>query len=112
MTTQTKQETTVRIYDHLLFGKENAMTADELANALGFCGRWKNRDVTRQIERERKSGLPICATCSAQYRGYYRPASDAEYLEYIHQFEHRHAEMGKTLTALKNSRFRYDNNVN
>lgn len=108
MTTEKKQ---FRIYDYLLQGKENAKTANEIARTLGYTGKWKSRDVTRQIERERKAGLPICATNSAEYRGYYIPNSELEFDEYLNSLEHRYNEIGKTLFALKEASLRCTENV-
>jgi predicted DNA-binding transcriptional regulator YafY len=82
------------IYELLHVGEGNATTAAELA---GVC-HCTTRDITRQIEKERRDGLPICATCSNG--GYYLP-EDAEDLErYCDRLKHRSIEIFKTRQAL------------
>ena len=77
-------------------GKENARTAKELSEALGCTP----RDVTRAIERERRQGIPICASNSGTARGYYLAADDAELALYIRRLGKRAGEIFKTWRAL------------
>lgn len=78
----------------LCYGAENAQTAKELARVLGLSD---ERIVTKQIERERLRGIPICAGNN----GYYLPKDDAELEAYTKQFESRRKHIGKTAAALQ-----------
>ena len=83
----------------LLFeGKENARTGKDLALYLGV----DVRQITEQIERERRSGKPICATTDAKRPGYYLPATDKELAEYCASIARRATELDKTRRALVN----------
>lgn len=85
------------IYELLHTGKEQPTTAGELAALLG----WKQRQVTKAIEQERRAGLLICATCSSDgAKGYYIPANDEELQEYCNVLRHRAIEIFKTRKAL------------
>ena len=63
------------ISDYLGYGKENARTASELAQLLGMT----DRDVTRSIELERRSGTIICAG----NEGFYKPECPADAEAYL-----------------------------
>ena len=86
------------IYELLLEGKESARTGRDLAAWLGV----DIRQVVEQIERERRSGKPICATSDAKRPGYYLPANDKELQDYIASITRRASELDKTRQALIN----------
>lgn len=64
---------TVKIFDHLNYGKENAIPSKILAKALGFR---TVRDLQKQIERERAAGAVIL--CDSHGAGYYLSNDPAE----------------------------------
>lgn len=76
-------------------GRENARTARELAAALNC----RPRDVTQQIERERRAGRPICAACG-ETPGYYLAADAQELESYCDCLKSRAIEVFKTRQAL------------
>lgn len=77
-------------------GKENARTGKYLADILGI----NPRDVTQQIERERRDGQPICATCNSNNPGYYLTSDPEELEHYCSRLCHRGGELFKTRRAL------------
>lgn len=83
------------IHELLGHGRENARTGRELAQVLQ-CG---IRQITEQIERERRDGHPICAAMGAN-PGYYLAADDNELQEYCNQLKGRAIELFKTRQAL------------
>ena len=82
------------IKELLLEGKENAQSGRDLANIAGLT----LRELTAQIERERRAGAPICAH-SGKNPGYYLAASADELQEYCNALEHRAGELNKTRAA-------------
>lgn len=74
-------------------GAKNAATGRYLAELTGST--W--REVTRQIEHLRKSGVPVCA-CSD---GYFMPADSDELLRYVRAFDRRQRQMSKTRAGLE-----------
>lgn len=83
------------ISDYLAEGRENARTGKELA-AFFKCD---IRDITQQIEKERRQGIPICAT-STGTPGYYIAADPDELQHYCNRLQHRAIELFKTRQAL------------
>lgn len=83
------------IYELLAEGKENARTARELAKILNC----KPREITIQIEKERREGRPICASCGST-PGYYLPESDQELNDYCECLKSRAVEIFRTRQAL------------
>jgi len=79
----------------LRYGQENAQTARELARYMGC----EPREITRQIERERRQGVPICAAVG-ENPGYYLPADSHELSEYCDRLKGRAIEIFKTRQAL------------
>ena len=71
------------------------MTAAELARALGCIP----REVTRQIERERIMGVPICASG----QGYFLPATVEELERYRRSFDRRLKHITATRRALEDA---------
>ena len=83
------------IYELLATGRENARTGRELAAVLGC----NIREITHQVEQERREGKPICAA-SGVNPGYYLPASPEELERYCKQLHSRAGELFKTRRAL------------
>lgn len=84
------------IADFLLIGKENAQTARDLANLLEC----EPRDITTMIERERRQGAPIVASCDSRRPGYYLTTSAEELRQYCDSLHRRAGEIYKTRAAL------------
>ncbi len=76
-------------------GRENARTGRELANIL----QCDIRQVTIQIERERREGWPICAAMG-ENPGYYLPADSEELEDYCDRLKGRAVELFKTRQSL------------
>ena len=83
------------MFEYLGSGKEQAMSARDLARLAGTT----KRGVSLEIERERRQGYPICATSNAQRPGYYIPEDKAEMLAYCGRLLHRFMEVAATLEA-------------
>ena len=83
------------IYEMLSTGRENARTARELAQMTGT----DRRAVSLIVERERRAGRPICATCDGTTPGYYIAADRGEMQEYCDSLRHREREIAKTRKA-------------
>ena len=64
----------MKVRDSLPFGRENAIPAKVLAEALGFPS---DRELRKQIERERAAGAVILSDC---HRGRYYLSNDPEEL--------------------------------
>ena len=64
----------MKVRDSLPFGRENAIPAKVLAEALGFPS---DRELRKQIERERAAGAVILSDC---HRGGYYLSDDPEEL--------------------------------
>lgn len=85
------------IADYIPLGRENAITAKELQTITGI----KLRDITRSIQRERLSGVPICANSDSTNPGYYLANDPKEIQRYIKSLDHREREIRKTREALQ-----------
>ena len=83
------------IYELLMTGEENATTARDLAKMAGL----NRRQVSILIERERRAGRPICATCDSKNPGYYIPVNREDMQRYCRRLEHREAEIARTREA-------------
>lgn len=77
-------------------GAQNAVDGTTLAAALGFRNR---RELSKQIERERRSGQPICAVVAGESRGYYLAADSDELSRYIRSLDRRIREVRRTREA-------------
>lgn len=88
-----------RIAPMLGLGKGAAMTAKELADFLSV----SRREISRSVERERNTGIPICASTDRERPGYYLPADAAELAEYRRSFQRRVAAVSKTLQAVESA---------
>ena len=75
-------------------GAENAKSASILCAALHI----DRRELTLLIEKERRAGQPICASCHTP-KGYYLAADREEMQQYIKQLHHRAGEIYKTRRA-------------
>lgn len=84
------------ISDYLSKGKEHARTARDLADLL-HCD---TRDISQGIERERRQGQPICATCDPEHPGYYIASNADELQSYCKTLHKRAGEIYKTRQAL------------
>lgn len=80
----------------LLFGAENAVEGSTLAAVLGFKDR---RALSKQIERERRSGQPICASVAGSKRGYFLTDDPDELQRYIRALDRRIREVRRTRDA-------------
>lgn len=84
------------IHELLAEGRENARTGRELARILNC----DIRQVTGQIEKERRAGRPICAAMGGENPGYYLAADDDELQDYCDRLKGRAVELFKTRQAL------------
>lgn len=82
------------ITEHLQKGAENAITAKGLCDLL----RLDIRDLTAAIERERRQGSPICASCGNK-PGYFLASTKQEMQDYCDSLHHRAAEIYATRQA-------------
>lgn len=83
------------IAEILNHGQENAITGRELATITNM----KLREVTQQIERERRQGEFICASSSNDNPGYYIGTAE-ETAAYCERIKHRAIEMFITRQAI------------
>lgn len=84
------------ITEYLFTGRENARTGKELANLL-HCS---TREISEGVERERRQGQPICASCDPETPGYYLAASAEDLEQYCRSLHKRAGEIHKTRRAL------------
>jgi hypothetical protein len=82
------------IHEFLGYGKAAAMSARALCEIL-HCSL---RDISKAVERERRAGVPICAT-SCSTPGYYLARTKGEMLEYCDRLHKRGGEIFKTRRA-------------
>lgn len=87
------------IYEMLMTGEQNAQTAKDLAQQTGI----DRRGISILVERERRAGRPICATCDSKNPGYYIPESREEMQNYCSRLEHREREIALTRQACMKS---------
>lgn len=78
----------------LLVGQENALSAKHLVSITGM----SNRAVRKQIEVERRQGIPILAD---NQTGYYLPANEDEQERFINSMRHRAGEILKSAAAIE-----------
>lgn len=84
------------ITDYLFTGKENARTCSELAKLCGC----HPREISERIERARRAGQPICASCDPERPGYYLAETAEELQQYCSRLHKRAGEIHKTRRAL------------
>lgn len=80
------------IYELLGEGERSARTGKELAKLLGV----QPRDISKAVERERREGKPICATCDKTNPGYYIAEYREDMKNYCDRLFHRAGEIHKT----------------
>ena len=83
------------IYERLNTGEQNARTARELAAEIGT----DRRSISLLVERERRAGKPICATCNGRAPGYYIAADRTDMERYCNSLRRREREIAKTRRA-------------
>lgn len=81
---------------HLPISASNAISGKELAAMLGYK---TLRLLSRQIQRERLAGAPICAAVSGDSRGYYLASSPDELSAYLRALDRRLREVRRTRDA-------------
>ena len=79
------------LFELLGTGKANARTGKELAK-LYHCN---IRNITEQVERERRAGKPICAS-TGDNPGYYLAETAEELESYCKVLDRRSKELQKT----------------
>lgn len=94
------------IAEVLSTSRKDCLSGRELAQ-LFHCS---IRDITKQIETERRQGAPICAT-PVKNGGYYLAANDTEVTEYCARLSHRINELETTKRALLRHRRNTSNNI-
>lgn len=82
----------------LLEGEANALPGHEIRRILGLKD---GREVTSLVERERRGGVPICASCDNRQPGYFLPETPGELERYIKSLEGRIREVAATRDALE-----------
>ncbi len=82
------------IREILLEGAENAQTGSSLCLLLDITA----RELTQAIERERRAGVPICASTGSK-PGYYLAANRGEMENFCSSLKHRAGEIHKTRRA-------------
>lgn len=87
----------VTVADVLPHGAGNAVDGQTLATAMCFKS---VRELSRQIQRERLAGAPICAAVSGDSKGYFLASSPAELSAYLRSLDRRICEVRKTHEAI------------
>lgn len=82
------------IWEVLSTGRENAITSRELCKLLNL----HPRELTQQVQNERRAGKPICATAAGS-GGYYLAESKQEMERFCRALLHRAGEIHKTRNA-------------
>lgn len=85
------------IAEYLGTGKANAVTAETLAQMLGC----SQRDISQGVERERRAGFPICASCDASSPGYFLPEGPGELALYVASLNRRLRSTRLTLASME-----------
>ena len=83
------------VHEILLTGAENARPGREICQQLKITP----RELTANIERERRAGQPICAATKGKHPGYYLAANQAEMQGYCRSLYRRAGEIFKTRRA-------------
>lgn len=86
-----------KIADHLLPGRENAVSRQALMDRLGV----SERDLRRRVERERLEGIPILT--STDVGGYYLPASPDDTVRFITSMRSRGIKTLQVAQAVEKS---------
>lgn len=80
------------IHEVLMTGADNPTTGKELAEMFSC----SIRDITEQIQNERRQGHPICSKCDGRNAGYYMAADREELQDYCKRLHKRAGEIHKT----------------
>lgn len=88
-----------KIADHLLPGRENAVSRQALMGRLGV----SERDLRRRVERERLEGIPILT--STEVGGYYLPSSPADTARFVASMRSRGVKTLQVAQAVEKSMF-------
>lgn len=83
----------------LPLGKENAIPGRDLVKILGLKDL---RTLSKIVEHERRTGMPICASVTGE-RGYYLARDAEELSEYIKSLSRRVLSTRKTLVYLEDT---------
>lgn len=89
----------MRISDVLCAGAENALTG-EFLSGLFDCGL---REVSQRIERERRDGAPICASCDSARPGYFLASDPEELALYLASLDRRLQNIAVTRRHLQDT---------
>lgn len=84
------------VHEILPTGAANAVPGRKIASDLGM----DYRDFTKMVERERQSGIAICATVSGDDRGFFVAADPGELALYLRSLKRRIKNVTKTYRAL------------
>ncbi len=84
----------------LMTGEANAVPGKELAALLGVKDA---REVSKLVDRDRRAGVPICASVSGEDRGYYLAATTAELERYLHSLDRRLKNIRLTREAVQST---------
>lgn len=85
---------------YLPIGAGNAIDGKTLSATMGFK---TVRELSRQIQRERLAGAPICAAVSGDSRGCYSTDEPAELRRYISALDRRLREIRRTRDACRDT---------
>lgn len=83
-----------RVADLLHPGAENAVPRRDLMALTGFT----DRELRRQIEAERRQGVPILSNCVG---GYFLPGDEAERKRFLNSMLHRAMEIAAVAAAVE-----------
>lgn len=92
------------VVDYLRRGKENAIPAQQLADAMGIRD---TRYLRVLVERERRNGAVILSSTDDLHNGYFLPGSMDEVDRYIAQQSHRVKTTLDSLASAKRYRLLY-----
>ena len=85
------------LFDLLPIGRESAITARELKV---LAGAKSTREITLEVERLRKSGIAVCASCDTARPGFYIAESASELSDYLRSLDRRLRSVSQTRRRL------------
>ncbi len=86
----------VRVADYLHQGQQHAISRRELEGILQMDG----REIRKQIEIERRQGVPILSDCK---RGYFLAESPEEVTAFVCSMRHRAQEIMTTASTIESA---------
>lgn len=89
----------MRVADVLCMGADNAMTGEVLAS-LFDCN---PREISQRVERERRDGVPICASCDPARPGYFLASDPGELALYLASLDRRLRNISATRRHLQDT---------